>query len=124
MRPLSLEKRAFLRGSLRTFGNYAARNPDDALALTHAVDQSVKGGLKGALIGGAGGYAVADEGQEGDMALRGALLGGGANALRRGAMGGDELSSALRDPKIRARMAGRLRDLQSGGALLGRSMGD
>jgi hypothetical protein len=123
MRPLSFEKRALLRGSLRSFGNYAARNPDDALALTHAIDQAAKGGLKGALIGGAGGYAIAPEGEEEDMALRGALLGGGLNALRTGALAGDELSDALRDPRVRARMSGRLRDLQSGGALLGRAMG-
>lgn len=124
MRPLSFEKRALLRGSLRSFGNYAARNPDDALTLTHAIDQATKGGLKGALIGGAGGYAIAPEGEEEDMALRGALLGGGINAARRGYLGGKEMSEALQNPALRARLEHRLHALRSGGASISRALED
>ena len=124
MRPLSREKIALLRGSLRSFGNYAARNPDDALVLTHAIDQAARGGLKGGLIGGIGGYAIAPEGQEEEMALRGALLGGGINAARRGYLGGRDLTDALQDPVIRARLEPRLQALRSSGASLSRALED
>lgn len=116
------EKRALLRGALRGFSGLAARDPDAAYALTKAVDQGTKNALIGALTGGVGGYAIADEGDEEEMALRGALLGGGVNALRGLYQGGSAASAALRDPRSRAQLGGQLRDLQLGGSALGRGL--
>jgi hypothetical protein len=119
---LSAEKRAYLSGALRGFGSYAARNPDDALALTHLMDESLKGGLKGALIGGAGGYLAGEEGREEDTALRGALLGAGFGAIHRGATKGMEMRDLLRTPEGARAAARRLRQLSEGGRSLSESL--
>ena len=57
-------KLALLRGALKSFGSYAAKNPDDALSLTHGLDQSLKGALVGGAVGGVGGSLAADPSDE------------------------------------------------------------
>jgi len=124
MRPLSFEKRALLRGALRQYANAAAKSPEDILAMTHALDEASQGALRGGLVGALGGYAIAPEGEEEDMALRGLALGAGANALRRGIAGSGKarqtlqaLEAAPHSPEA-LEMRRRLRALQQGGAAI------
>lgn len=128
MRPLSQEKRAFLHGAIRRFHQLAAEDPVDAVVLSRALREGAHGGLAGALAGGAGGMLIAPEGEEGDMALRGALLGGGANALRRGLRSTKDTRELLENidslPTATARMNLRrkLRKIQEGGRMLAEEM--
>lgn len=122
LQKLSFEKRALLSGALRSFGSYAARNPEDALALTHALDESLKGAVRGGVVGGVGGYLMADPGQEEDLALRGALLGAGAGAIHRGATRGMEAADALATPRGKLLAARRLQQLSSGGRALSEAL--
>ena len=130
MRPLPFEKRALLRGALRSYGNLAAKSPEDAIALAHSLDQAARGGLRGALAGGIGGYAIAPEGEEGDMALRGAILTGTANALRHGYRGGESMHryaknlESMAPGRERRELRRRLQQLREGGAALSDALSD